>query len=146
MSPYAVAAIVIGIAFLLSARRAYAGVSGGRSQSFLDFAESIAYAEGYGVPGAIPTVRNNPGDLKLTGDGSITTFPTVQAGWDALYHQLEIMRDGTSSYYRPDMRLIDMARIWTTTEQSAWVSNVVRSMQSRGHSVTIYSILGDVLA
>ncbi len=140
----AVAALVI-VALLLFARRAEgATVPGGRSASFLGFAESIAVAEGYGLPGAIPTVRNNPGDLKLSG-GVITTFPTIDAGWEALYHQLELIRDGESAYYNTAMTIREMANVWTTTQQDAWAGNVVRAMNNRGFSVTLSTRLSDIL-
>jgi hypothetical protein len=108
------------------------------------FAEAIAAAEGYGVPGAIPTVRNNPGDLKLSG-GVITTFATPSEGWAALYRQIELMRDGRSAYYSPTMTLADVSRVWTATEQSAWLSNVIHAMRVRGYDVSPLSVLRDIL-
>jgi hypothetical protein len=97
------------------------------------FARAIAYAEGFGVPNAIPTVRNNPGDLKLPRDGgAISTFPTVADGWDALYRQLQLIVSGRSSYYSIDMTIAAMGRVWTATEQQAWTSNVVSYLREHG--------------
>jgi len=118
--------------------------SKGRTQSFLAFAQAISVAEGYGIAGAIPTVRNNPGDLKLSA-GQITTFATPAEGWEALYHQLELMRDGTSRYYGPGMTLAEAGRIWTATEQSAWLANVIRAMRGQGFDVNETTTLGEIL-
>lgn len=58
-------------------------------------AELIAKEEGYGIPGAIPTVDNNPGDLRHSphsfhsGDpNAIGQIDTVADGWADLERQL----------------------------------------------------------
>lgn len=96
-------------------------------------ARAIASAEGFGLPGAIPTVRNNPGDLKLGGD-SITSFPTKSAGWAALMRQLALIASGQSAYYTPAMTLREFAQTWTATEQSAWANNVLAYLRDHGHA------------
>ena len=63
-------------------------------------AQVVAKEEGFGRPGVIPTLRNNPGDLRHSphsehpgGPGhadDIGTIDTVQDGWDDLERQLEI--------------------------------------------------------
>ena len=63
-------------------------------------AQLIAREEGYGIPGAIPTVRNNPGDLRHSNhsqhpggpghEDDIGTIDTVEHGWEDLEHQLQI--------------------------------------------------------
>jgi hypothetical protein len=61
-------------------------------------AQLIAHNEGFGVPGAIPTVRNNPGDLKHSphsshvgiGPNDIGIIDTVANGWADLERQLRI--------------------------------------------------------
>ena len=58
----------------------------------------ICHNEGYGIKGAIPTVRNNPGDLKHSnhsshvgiGPNDIGIIDTVEHGWEDLDRQLEI--------------------------------------------------------
>jgi len=55
---------------------------------------------------------------------SITLFPSADAGWSALYRQLMLILSGQSSYYYPDMTIAQMGRIWTTTEQEPWSTNV----------------------
>jgi hypothetical protein len=89
-------------------------------------AEAIAKAEGYGVPGAIPTVRNNPGNLKGA-DGQIRWFSTPEEGWSALYRQVTMMFTGESRYYRPDMTIAEIARIYTgEAAYMNWANNVAR--------------------
>jgi hypothetical protein len=67
-------------------------------------AKAIARAEGFGIPGALPTRANNPGDL-MAGDigfGEIdgkTVFQTAEDGWDALKRQLLLIVNGRSNYY-----------------------------------------------
>jgi hypothetical protein len=59
-------------------------------------AQAIAREEGYGKPGAIPTLDNNPGDLEHapgemhTTSSPIGSFDTVADGWNALERQLSL--------------------------------------------------------
>jgi hypothetical protein len=82
------------------------------------FAEAIAKAEGFGVPGKIPTVRNNPGNLKIPGrptggvNPDITTFATPEEGWEALRKQIRLIASGDSRFYNVNMTLLEMAQIW----------------------------------
>lgn len=87
-------------------------------------AQAIAKAEGYGVPGAIPTVRNNPGNIRDE-TGAIATFPAPADGWAALYRQVTLMLTGESRWYRPDMTIAEVARIYTgESGYMAWARNV----------------------
>lgn len=71
-------------------------------------AEAIAVAEGFAFPGApqtnpnnIPNSRNNPGNITdptKTGNERVRTYPTKEAGWAALYSQVERMLAGSSLY------------------------------------------------
>jgi hypothetical protein len=140
----AVVVVVLALVLVLSRTASAATPGSARRASFTAFAESIAVAEGYGIAGAIPTVRNNPGDLKLSGD-TITTFPTPDAGWQALYRQLDLIRSGDSRYYTLAMTIGQMSRVWTATEQGAWASNVVRAMNERGFAVSLSTQLAEIL-
>ena len=142
MPPVLAVMFIIAIAIALQQDADTAGDP--RAPSFYALAEAIAAAEGFGVAGAIPTVRNNPGDLKLDGQ-TITTFPTAAAGWDALYHQLDLIRDGGSRFYTPSTTLGAFASRWTATEQSAWLGNVVRGLQGAGVPATSSTTLGELL-
>jgi hypothetical protein len=61
-------------------------------------AQLIAHNEGFGVAGAAPTRKNNPGDLRHsphsshTGEGAddIGIIDTVEHGWEDLERQLQI--------------------------------------------------------
>lgn len=60
-------------------------------------ARLMAQREGDGIPGAIPTTHNNPGDLlhangethPANAPNSVGSFPTPEAGWNALEEQLD---------------------------------------------------------
>ena len=94
------------------------------SRKIRRIAEAIARAEGYGVPGAIPTVRNNPGNIKDS-SGAIKTYPTVGDGWDALYRQVTLMLTGESRWYKPEMTIAEVARIYTgEASYMDWARNV----------------------
>lgn len=84
--------------------------------------QAISVAEGYGVPGAIPTLRNNPGDL--VSGGVIATFPDPQTGWNRLYNQINIMLAGQSQYYTVDMSWYQIGAIWARDSSGAWARNV----------------------
>lgn len=86
-------------------------------------ASAIAQSEGYGVPGAIPTVANNPGNLELgdvgygtanaAGGNQITIFGSLADGAAALENQLNKIFNGTSSNYTPDMSLSQFGQIYS---------------------------------
>lgn len=123
---------------------------GGLSWSLKALATAIATAEGYGVVDAIPTVANNPGDLKLAGTPTvgegISQFPDAASGWNALYHQLLLIQNGQSHVYNLSMTIRDLAGKWTTTQQDAWAANVLTSLQNQGVPVDETSTLGDLFA
>jgi hypothetical protein len=64
-------------------------------------AELIAKEEGFGIPGTIPTRRNNPGDLRHCphcshegiGPDDIGTIDTIEHGWEDLERQLGLYAD-----------------------------------------------------
>jgi len=90
-------------------------------------AGAIAKAEGFLVPGSLPQRANNPGNLKLGGEtiGGKTIFSTVQEGWQALYHQIDLMLSGQSRYYSPDMTIRQVAGIYTGHDnEEAWAKIV----------------------
>jgi len=109
------------------------------------FANAIAYAEGYGIPGAIPTVANNPGDLVIPGwqptlgSAGIAVFDSVEYGWSRLYRQIALIIKGDSSYYRLSMSLADMGRIYAGGDPN-WARNVASYL-----GVSTATTLGQVL-
>lgn len=131
------------IALVAVARRAHASPLRpvAPSVGIGQLAEAIALAEGYGVPGAIPTVANNPGDLKVGGPSigsGISVFQTPEQGWDALYRQLVAIRDGRSAYYDTSTTLADMGQRWAGDH--AWAGNVARTL-----GVSVETTLAEIL-
>lgn len=109
-------------------------------------AQAIAKAEGFGVPGTVPTLAHNPGDLvipgwegPLLGEG-ISVFETDDEGWFKLYHQLALIVLGNSHIYNLDMNIEQMASKWTATQQEAWAQNVSREL-----GVSVYTTLRELL-
>ena len=99
------------------------------NSSASSIATAIATAEGYGVPGAIPTVNNNPGDLRSwpgvpTGANGFAVFPTPEAGQAALQAQVNSMLDSTSSYYNSNMTIAQVASIYSPDGATNWANNV----------------------
>lgn len=64
------------------------------------FAQLIGQMEGFGKPGATPTVDDNPGDLRHSphsshdgeGPNDIGKIDTIEDGWADLDRQLQIFR------------------------------------------------------
>jgi hypothetical protein len=100
------------------------------SDKVKSIAEAFAKAEGFGVPGALPTRAHNPGDLELgdVGNGTIngkTVFTTDQDGWNALYKQIQLMIGGGSSYYSPTDSWRQVAQTWTGGDNANAWANIV---------------------
>jgi hypothetical protein len=98
-------------------------------------ANALAKAEGYGIPGAIPTQANNPGDLELgdlgygtiqaQGGNPITVFPDAASGMTALQAQAQAILTGSSKYYGPDQTLSDIGTTYAGPgEGQTWAGNV----------------------
>lgn len=86
-------------------------------------AQAISVAEGYGKPGEIPTVRNNPGNIRDP-SGAIGTYATNEDGWEALYRQVRAMLV-PSSLYDPSWPLTEIARVYTgESAYMNWANNV----------------------
>lgn len=112
-----------------------------------DIARAIARAEGFHVVGSLAQRAKNPGNLKMgdVGLGTIagkTIYPTLEAGWDALYRQVRLMLTGASAYYNPAMTLSEVARIYTGNDNPlGWARAVAQSL-----GVTVETRLADLLA
>ena len=120
-------------------------------QLIQDFSQSIASAEGYGVPNAIPTKANNPGDLELgdlfglgvLGQG-ITVFPDATTGWEYLYNQVGIMLSGQSSHYQVTENFTSVGATYAG-DSVAWPANVVSQLIMRGYNIGIGNTLQDLV-
>lgn len=80
-------------------------------------AQLIAKREGFGIPGALPTRSNNPGDLEHAPgemhntDSPVGEFLTAQAGWDALDNQLQ-------KYAERGLTIQDMVEIYAPPSEN----------------------------
>jgi hypothetical protein len=108
------------------------------SPGVMRLAAAISVAEGYGAdPSNAPTRANNPGSLKIagypvTGAEGISVFPTPQAGWNALYLQVQEILSGESKHYTSDMTIAQMAAEYTDTQGVNWAANVVATLRITG--------------
>lgn len=82
-------------------------------------ANAIARQEGYNVPGSVAQRNNNPGNI----GGPTQSFATPEAGWSQLYHQLQIIFDGTSTVYDPSMTISEMGMKYSNQDPN-WGNNV----------------------
>lgn len=116
-------------------------------------AQAIAHAEGFGVPGAVPTRAHNPGDMVCPwlqgpkmGPEGVQVFPSDDIGWNALEQQLALIRDGRSHVYLSSMNILQMGVLWTRTESAAWTDNVVDWLVKNGHpNATTHTKLSEIL-
>lgn len=98
---------------------------------------AVAKAEGYGVPGAIPTRANNPGDLtkslgfsdtgETLGAAGVVVFSTRDDGWGALDRQFTLIQNGESLHKLTDT-ILAFAHSYTATEQDQWAANVAAEL------------------
>lgn len=108
---------------------------------------AIEKAEGYGIPGAIPTVANNPGDLVVPGwtgaklgSAGISVFSSYEEGKNHLYYQLQLIANGQSHIYTLDDTISSMAKKWTATAQDNW-ANIVSGELGVSSDTTLRDIL-----
>lgn len=127
------------------------GVTGVASPSIVRFAQAIARAEGFGLPGVIPTLAHNPGDLKIPGwsgptmGQGISVFANDADGWDRLYRQLMLIVSGKSHIYSLSDTISTMAAKWTSpTEAAAWGSNVA-AVLGVPESSTLRELIGGAI-
>jgi hypothetical protein len=128
-----VAIVGLGVA-LVAGKKAVQTTQLTVSDGLKAVAEAIARAEGFYVAGSIPARANNPGDLKIgdRGYGVIqdkTVFATPQDGWNALYRQLILIRDGKSRNFKPTDTWREVARTWVGPVGSEdWLGNVTNRL------------------
>lgn len=132
-------AVLGGLVLYLMRNRINLGLSNllPASGKIAAFALAIAKAEGFYSPGTIPATSNNPGDLKIPGsdnttEGGVTIFETIEDGWSALYHQLQIIVDGKSANYNLDMTIAQMGAKYAPAGDNnivgAWAKNVAAAL------------------
>lgn len=134
---------ILGVVYMALSRKQVA------SDRVKRIAEAIAVAEGFAFPGApqtsptnIPNSRNNPGnirDMQRPPDYPVKTFATKEAGWDALYRQVEGMLKG-SSLYPSDWTIRQVAQRYTG--EAAYMNWATIVSQRLGVSIdTVFSEL-----
>lgn len=96
--------------------------------------KAIARAEGFYVPGSRPARNHNPGNMtqdlikkSIGKDDSFVIYANDADGFENLRRQLWLVWGG-SAYYNPTMTIEEFARVWTTTQQSSWASNVASAL------------------
>lgn len=105
------------------------------------FAEAIAAAEGFFVPGSRPARNHNPGNLTLDiggnsavpigNDGRFVVYASDHDGWEDLRAQINLALSGGSSIYTPDMSVLEFAKHWTPDPAGApltWATNVASKL------------------
>jgi hypothetical protein len=96
--------------------------------------QAIGRAEGFGIPGKIPTLANNRGDLVLgdighgtLGSQKITVFATVEDGDAALAHEISLWINGASKYYNSSMSWAQIGAIYAGPG-TPWAANVAAAL------------------
>jgi hypothetical protein len=143
--------VIIAAAILLAAFAMYEAFGSLMKSTATDatvqkIAQAIAFAEGFYVTGSRPARNNNPGDMtqdligKSTGkDGPFVVYATVNDGWANLYAQIELWLYGGSSHATSQSTITQIAGFYTTTDQSAWATNVANQL-----GVSIDTQIGEV--
>jgi hypothetical protein len=101
------------------------------------FAHAIALTEGWTVRGSIPNRYHNPGDLKImergqhypgevgVGKANHVRFRNDAAGFAALYHQIDKMLTGESKFYRQEMTLQQVGKLYAQNSRR-WSTNLAK--------------------
>lgn len=105
----------------------------------IQFAQAIAHAEGFGVPGAVPTRAHNPGDLgpgdcgslclgQIAATGSMVCILKDDAtGWGLLYGKIGRIFDGQSRVYNVNMTIERFAQSYAGDWMN-WSRNVAAQL------------------
>lgn len=117
-------------------------------------AGAIAQAEGYGLPNAIPTLANNPGNIEAgdVGNGTlqaaqnqqITVYNSLADGASALENLLSNAVNGNSSLYSPSMTLSQFGSMYSSgsTSGNPVYGNLLGKILGVDPSTTISQIQG----
>lgn len=101
-----------------------------------EFAQAIAHAEGFGVPGAVPTIFHNPGDLgpgdtgiagSAHGGSVVSQLPDDATGWAMLYRKVGNIFAGKSNVYSTSMTIREVAQRYAGDWQN-WANNVAADL------------------
>jgi hypothetical protein len=118
--------------------------------SVMKVAKAISVCEGFGLPNALPTRANNPGDV-TTGDAGgfqisgvmnnegVVRFVNLADGWQALYLKVARMLAGKSKVYPLTMTLEEMGRRYSGSTDGAWAKNLAEQL-----GLTLNSTIADL--
>lgn len=141
-----IAALVLGILVLYKALGGAIVEGITTPDNIKRIAQAIATAEGFYVAGSRPARDHNPGDMtadligkKVGMDGSFVVYASDDDGWANLYHQIKLWLDGGSAHADKDSTITDISQFYTTTEQTAWATNVANSL-----GVSLDTSIGEV--
>ena len=98
-----------------------------------EFCNAIAHAEGFGVPGAVPTTHHNPGDLgpgdcpgypyDFHSGSNVCQLPSDDVGWAFLQNKIRNAFNGHSHVFSPSMTITQWAQKYAGDWQN-WAKNV----------------------
>lgn len=103
------------------------------------FAHAVAMTEGFYVKGSLPNKYHNPGDLKIMargqkymgqvgiGKADHAIFRNNAAGYAALYHQIDKMLEGESKFYRQEMTLYQVGKLYAVNSR-LWARNLAKNL------------------
>ncbi len=144
--------LILAAVLVLGAITLYKSVSGALSTGNIPsstvqrIARAIAFAEGFYVPGSRPARDHNPGDMtedligkSIGTDGPFVVYASDDDGWANLYAQIQKWLDGSSSYASQESTVADLAEFYTTTDQTAWATNVANQL-----GVSINTPIGEI--
>jgi hypothetical protein len=105
------------------------------SPKVVQLAHAIAQAEGFNLKGSIPARCANPVDLKGTHfpgqvgvcRGGHARFRNANAGWTALYNQVQKIADGTSTKYTPRATFRQVAKTYAQNYRP-WLKIVTKTL------------------
>jgi hypothetical protein len=106
------------------------------SPKVVQLAHAIATAEGYYVPNSLPNRCFNPGDLKGVSfpgqrgvcKGGHAKFRSREAGWAALYNQVQKIADGTSTKYTRHATFQQVAKTYAQNYRP-WLKIVTKTLR-----------------
>jgi hypothetical protein len=123
MSTYGIGALIIGLLVLgtLATRSTAAAqdrdLFGAVANLYdctprvLNIAHAIAHAEGFLVSGSKPQRYNNP--CSISDSNGLIFYDSLNDGWRAACHQIDLIVTGRSGVYRAEMPIIQIAGIYT---------------------------------
>jgi hypothetical protein len=110
-----------------------------RMAKAISFAEGTFDANGNPITGSLGYQLNNPLDIEDS-TGNLVQYATLDDGWHAGYHQVDLMLSGKSHVYKPNWAIVQVAGEYTGGDNPlGWASAVAQYL-----GISINSTLADV--